>query len=139
MKLARPDSWGAMLATALHPDACVVECEWKHRSRDPRVVERYWTDPLIWTAGLTRRAAKELAAGWHLLRAHASSLRVPLLLLQGGADMLSDPREAHAFYDAAGSAVKMMHIYTGLAHDLLHEPEQESILGDIVSWLEAHM
>jgi acylglycerol lipase len=136
---SRTDSIGGRLAAVLRPESRVVPPDMRQVSRDPLVVRSCLADPLIWGGGLTRRAAAEVAAGWKRLRGEARDLRSPLLALQGGADALSDAKEAGGFFSDAGCDDKMMHVYVGLAHDLLHEPEREGVVRDLVSWVEAHV
>ncbi len=50
-----------------------------------------------------------------------------------------DPSGAQMLYDRVSSEDKTLKIYDGLYHEVLNEPEREKVLGDIESWLEAHL
>ena len=136
---AHRETLGAKLTAILRPDSCLFEPRLGLVSRDPFVVASHFTDPLIFAGGLTRRAVTEIAEGWRSVRERAPSFTTPLLVLQGGADALSDPKEAGAFYDASGTRDKRMQVYAGLANDLLHEPERKRIVCDVVAWMTAHV
>jgi len=69
----------------------------------------------------------------------AAGITLPLLIVQGGEDALVDPSGAQMLYDQVSSEDKTLKIYEGLYHEVLNEPEREQVLGDIESWLEAHL
>ena len=64
-------------------------------------------------------------------------LEVPFLLLQGSADRLSAVEGARELYAQSGAKDKTLLIYDGFYHELLHEPERDRVLGDILDWLDA--
>jgi acylglycerol lipase len=49
------------------------------------------------------------------------------------------PPEVKPLRDGASSADKTLKLYTGLYHDLLHEPEHATVLADLAGWLEARI
>ena len=49
------------------------------------------------------------------------------------------PAGSQLFYDTAGSEDKTLKLYEGHAHDLLNDFGKETVMGDILSWLEAHL
>ncbi|WP_394831493.1 lysophospholipase [Pendulispora rubella] len=119
----------ARLASLLRSDACVVEPDFKAGCKDP----------LIHPAGITRGAAAEIAVSWQFVLEGAPTLRVPLFLLQGTLDRMTDPREALALYARVRSHDKRMRMYPGLAHDLLRQPARERIVHELSAWFEERM
>jgi acylglycerol lipase len=107
-------------------------------SRDPQVVRAYVEDPLVFTGKTTARLGAETLDAMRRVQAGAATLRLPLLILQGGADRLVDPAGAEQLYQAAGSADKTLKVYPGLYHEIYNEPEHEQVLHDVELWLEAH-
>jgi len=71
--------------------------------------------------------------------AEAANIRLPILILQGSADMLVDPKGAQMLYNVVSSADKTIKIYDGLYHEVFNEPEHDQVLGDVEAWLEAHL
>jgi alpha-beta hydrolase superfamily lysophospholipase len=67
--------------------------------------------------------------------AEASMIRVPLLLVHGGADRLAPLVGARAFYAVVGSEDKTLQVYKGLFHETYHEPERGQVLRDVEAWL----
>ena len=50
---------------------------------------------------------------------------------------MTPPEGSRELHSRARVKDKTLHIYDGLAHDLLHEPEKEQVMTDIVEWLSA--
>jgi lysophospholipase len=43
------------------------------------------------------------------------------------------------FYDAIASRDKTIKIYDRLYHEIMNEPEKDTVIGDILQWLNAHI
>ena len=98
-------------------------------SRDPDVISAYQSDPLVHDRGTARLAAEtERAVTW--VQAHASELRVPLLIQHGDADRIAGLDGSRRFMANAGTSDKTLCEYPGAFHqvhnDLCHE---EAITG----------
>ncbi len=105
-------------------------------ARDPAVGAAYVADPLVHrraTAGFYR----SLRAAQAIVMAEAGRLRVPLLVLQGDADRIVDPK-------AAGELVARLtceheyEVLPGYYHELLNEPvaERGRVLALIDGWFD---
>jgi alpha-beta hydrolase superfamily lysophospholipase len=103
-------------------------------SRDPAVGKAYAADPLVGRSGTPRWYTEMLKAAG-ASRAEAPSFRLPILILAAGADALVDPEATEQVFAAIGSARKRYKRYPGCYHELLNEPERESILAEIRAWL----
>ena len=108
-------------------------------SRDPGVVRAYVSDPLVCRGKVTARLSAELVKAVRLVTAKATKITLPILIVQGGADKLVDPKGAQMLYDAVSSADKTIKIYDGFYHEVFNEPEHDQVLGDIKAWLETHL
>jgi alpha-beta hydrolase superfamily lysophospholipase len=106
-------------------------------SRDPAVVQDMGRDPLIYQPPGPAITALGLVDAMGRIQKHMTSLRVPLLALHGSADKLTNPDGSRELYERAASADKMLTVYPGLFHDLLHEPEKEQVKSDLFAWLDA--
>jgi alpha-beta hydrolase superfamily lysophospholipase len=107
-------------------------------SRDPEVVRDYETDPLVYRGGIPARTGAELNRAMERIRQGMETLRVPLLIMHGTADLLADPEGSRQLYDRAESGDKVLRLYEGLYHEILNEPERAQVLTDMVEWLDAH-
>lgn len=66
---------------------------------------------------------------------------LPLLILHGKADIVTDPSVSKALYEKAISSDKKLNLYDDAYHALLEGEPDEMILrifGDIISWLDEH-
>ena len=66
----------------------------------------------------------------------APELKLPILVLQGADDGAIDPQATQEFYERAGSADKQFKLYPGLYHEIMNETERDTVMGDILAWLE---
>jgi acylglycerol lipase len=107
-------------------------------SRDPEVVAAYDADPYVYRGAIDARTGGQLAAGADWLDAHLSDIGTPLLVVHGSADKLTSPAGSRLVHEKASSKDKTLRIWDGLYHEVMNEPEQDQVLGEIVDWLDAH-
>jgi alpha-beta hydrolase superfamily lysophospholipase len=104
-------------------------------SRDPAVVQAYRSDPLVHHGKVPARTAVQLADAVERFPSTVGAITVPTLILYGTADGLCPPAGSVMLDERIGAADKTVHAYDGLFHEILNEPERETVLGDIVDWL----
>jgi acylglycerol lipase len=108
-------------------------------SRDPAVVAAYKSDPLVYASRVRVRMAVGYNNALNLLRQRLPELHLPMLILHGGSDKTAPPSGSQLLYDKASSTDKTLNIYPGLYHEIHNEPEQNLVLADIGTWLDAHL
>ncbi len=108
-------------------------------SRDPAVVKAMGTDPYIYQKRGPARTAAQFLNAMQQIQKEPARVEVPLLILHGTADRLTNPAGSRELNETAGSKDKTLKLYPGLYHDLLHEPEKEQVMRDIQAWLEARV
>ncbi len=104
--------------------------------RDPEIVRRYASDPLVnknLTTGFGIASMKAMEAAI----AEAHRIDIPALILHGGADALVDSSASSELYAGLRVADKKLTIYPGHFHELFNEPERESVLADVTAWMLA--
>jgi alpha-beta hydrolase superfamily lysophospholipase len=108
-------------------------------SRDPEVVAKYESDPLVYhgwmPAGITR-ALLEVGENQPRL---AAKLTAPLLIVHGDKDRLISVAGSRMLADNAASAEVALKVYPGLFHEVFNEPEKNRVLDDVTSWIETHL
>ncbi|VAH94990.1 unnamed protein product [Triticum turgidum subsp. durum] len=104
-------------------------------SRDPEALRVKYSDPLVFTGSIRVRTGYEILRLTAYLQQHLRRVTVPLLVLHGADDMVTDPEGSRRLHREASTPDKDIRLYDGLLHDLLIEPEKEVVLGDIVDWL----
>jgi len=108
-------------------------------SRDPDVVRAYDEDPLVDRRNLPARTVAELTSNVGNFARRVPSLRLPVLVMHGTEDLLVPFDGSERLHDALGSADKSFERYEGLYHEILNEPEQDRVIGDVVRWLDARV
>ncbi|KAJ0923131.1 putative 2-acylglycerol O-acyltransferase [Helianthus annuus] len=68
-------------------------------------------------------------------------ISLPLLILHGKADIVTDPSVSKTLYEKAKSSDKKLNLYDGCCHALLEGETDDiilSVFNDIISWLDKH-
>lgn len=105
-------------------------------SRDPSVVRRYESDPLVHHRAVPARTLVELLAAMQGFPAGARELRLPTLILHGTADKLVPLAATRPVYHAIAASQRTLKVYDGLYHEVFNEPERDSVTRDMFAWLE---
>jgi len=108
-------------------------------SRDPGVVARYDSDPLNYRGKVPAGTVAAMLRAVRAVERRVDRVTQPLLIAHGGADALASPDGARWLYEHAPSADKTLRIYDGLYHEILNEPEQEQVMAEIASWMDARL
>lgn len=107
----------------------------EHLSRDPKVAEAYFADPLVITKS-TIRFGLNAFTEIDRLNAELGNLEVPTLLVHGGEDHLVPTGSSEELGDVDNVERK---VYEGLRHETLNEPEGPEVVADIVAWIDANL
>jgi alpha-beta hydrolase superfamily lysophospholipase len=106
-------------------------------SRDPEVVRRYDSDPLVYRGRVKAGLVAAMLDAGRRISAGAGSLRSPVLFMHGREDRLAPVATSETLAAAASSNDKTLKVYDGLFHEIFNEPERDSVLGDAIAWLDA--
>ncbi|MHC1740894.1 MAG: lysophospholipase [Anaerolineaceae bacterium] len=107
-------------------------------SRDPQVAEKYTADPLVHPFISPRLAMDMLNAGQYSI-AHAAEFPLPLLLMQGTADRLVNPKKTKEFALAAPLSKITFKEWEGHYHELHNEPDKADVIQTMIAWLDQEM
>ncbi len=118
------------------PKLATIKLEAKAISRDPQVVEAYEQDPLVYRGGILARTGAETNGAIKEIQARMEEVTLPLLIMHGTADRLTEVEGSKQLYTRAESKDKQLKLYEGLYHEILNEPEKEQVLGDMLNWLQ---
>lgn len=129
---------GKVLGRVL-PGAPVMNLDADAVSRDPEVVEKYTSDPLVYhgrfPAGISRAL---LLVGENEPRL-AAKLTAPLLIVHGEKDRLIGVEGSRILAENAACAEVALKVYPGLFHEVFNEPEKDLVLDDVTAWIETHL
>lgn len=129
----------ARVLSALTPRLGVVGIDSVLISRDPAVVGAYDSDPLVFHGKLPARTVSELERAVSSLPPSVHTITVPTLIMYGSADRLCPPAGSLMLHDRIGAEDRTLRVYDGLYHEILNEPERESVLHDMCAWLTTRL
>jgi acylglycerol lipase len=121
------------------PKMGVTDLDVNAISRDPKVVETYINDPLVFNGKTPARLGAELLGAIERIGAEADNIALPLIILQGAKDTLVEPSGAQMLYDESSSADKTIKIYPEMFHEVFNEPDRELAIKDVKDWLEKQL
>jgi alpha-beta hydrolase superfamily lysophospholipase len=82
-------------------------------NRDKGEVDAYIHDPLNYTGKVSARLGAELLNEIQSLPAQISKITLPILIMHGSADRLSDPASSKMLFDGVSSKDKTLKYYEG--------------------------
>jgi acylglycerol lipase len=104
-------------------------------SRDPAVIEQMNNDPLIANEKQPAETAAEVLKAAARLKEHMPNIKVPVFIIHGTADKATRYQGSQYFYDNVGSEDKILKLYEGGYHDLLNDIDKETVMADILAWV----
>ena len=108
-------------------------------SRDEAVVNNYVNDPLVYRGKIRARLGAEFIRTMQVLPRQMPDIALPILIMHGTADRLSNPKSSELLYERASSDDKTLKLYTGFYHEIFNEPGREQVFADMESWLTTHI
>lgn len=104
-------------------------------SRDKSVVEKYINDPLVHNKISLKMAISLNDAAEYALE-NSAKLEIPLLLMHGSADQITDPEGSRQFYESNPKKYTFK-IWEGLYHEIHNEPEKEEVFEYLINWIKS--
>ena len=108
-------------------------------SQDKTVVDAYINDPLVYQGKIRARLGAELIKATQILLPQMPGIHLPILIMHGTADRLSDPKGSKILYDRVSSRDKTLKLYDGFYHEIFNEPGREQVFADVEAWLVARI
>ncbi len=108
-------------------------------SRDTDIVQAYKDDPYVLKQFATKLMGEVFIKGAKWLMSSMDAYEYPCLILHGGSDQIVTPDASHYLYEHVSSKDKEIKIYEGLFHEILNEPEKDTVLDDINNWIEGRL
>jgi lysophospholipase len=116
-----------MLPTGGNPEFLTTDASiWRENTADPLRFRRVSVRMVLAMASATAAARR-----WN------SCHGLPLLLLSGDQEQVVDPVAAQRWLGRLRTPDRKATTYPGLRHELFNAPSWQTVLDDIVSWLEA--
>jgi alpha-beta hydrolase superfamily lysophospholipase len=104
-------------------------------SRNPDVRAATLDDPLCIAGPVRLGIARQLYLLSEETRRRAGEIRVPLLIMHGGEDPITDPDGSREFVANASSADKAFVLWPEDQHEIFNELDQGQVLNRLIDWL----
>jgi acylglycerol lipase len=108
-------------------------------SRDPEIVRLYKEDPLCLTEFTYQLMGEMFIRGGKDIMESVPTYNYPCLILHGSEDQIVNKETSNYFFGNIASKDKQLKIYDGLYHEVMNEPEKDTVLEDIHQWLQARI
>jgi acylglycerol lipase len=129
----------APFMSSIWPRLRLVRMGCRYISRDPRVVEDFKNDPLVFHGRFPVRTGAEILRVAKQVQHRWEEIRLPLLVMHGTDDFAADPEGSRRLHAQASSIDKTLRLYDGLYHEILSEPERDQVVKDLIDWLNARV
>lgn len=143
LKVADSTSSGLIIAarvlSLLLPKVGIDRIDADALSRDRAVVDAYVQDPLVYRGKISARLGAEIIKTMQKLLQQMPKICLPILIMHGTADRLSDPRGSETLYQRVSSPQKTLKLYDGFYHEIFNEPGHEQVFSDMEAWLTARI
>ena len=106
-------------------------------SRDPEVVAAYKADSLVFRGRLRLGTIRAFVRAAQRIDRDMEKFSLPLFIVHGSEDALAAPAGSERLIARASSTHKALKVYEGLFHEVFNEPERDTVLNDVTTWLEA--
>jgi lysophospholipase len=120
---------------SIAPGLALQQVDDSEFSRDPAVMAKLKSDPLVTRSKLPAATVVAAVNGMDEVRKNVNRLKMPLLILHGTGDKVNPIEGSQELNQTAPSTDKTLKTYPGLYHDLFHEPESADVERDIMAWL----
>jgi alpha-beta hydrolase superfamily lysophospholipase len=127
----------ASLLGRLVPRQKVMEVDANLVSRDPSEVKKYNDDPLNYHEKITARTGHQLLRMMRFISEHTEKFDLPLLLMHGTADGLTNPDGSREFFKKLKGSDVTLKLYPDAYHELINDLDREAVMGEIVGWISS--
>ncbi|MEO5580085.1 MAG: lysophospholipase [Gemmatimonadaceae bacterium] len=103
-------------------------------SRDPAAVKAYREDPLVHPLA-SMRWGTEILASIDRVRSRAGEVRLPILILHGGADPINAVAGSKELHETVSSGDKSLRVYPGTLHEPHNDLDRTTVSEDVQRWL----
>jgi len=123
------------LISFLFPKMGVTVLDATAISQDKAVVDAYVNDPLVHRGKITARLGVEMVKTMDKLPSLIPQINLPILIMHGTEDRLSNPEGSPMLYGLVGSHDKTLKLYEGFHHEIFNEPGHLQVMADVEAWL----
>ena len=125
-----------LLVARLFPFLSLPQSELDGLSRDPQVRARVLEDELSIKGPVRYGIARQLYLLSEETRRRAGEVRIPLLVMHGAADRITDPEGSQEFVANAQSPDKEFVSLPEDLHEIFNELDRDAVISRMIEWLD---
>lgn len=129
----------AKVLARVAPRLALSPLEQGAETRNEEVRARDREDPLIYRGGFRARTGYELIQTQLFVRERLHTIQLPFLALHGGGDLIISPRATEILCDEISSEDRTKHVFPGLYHEIMNEPERDEVFRYMFDWIDARL
>jgi alpha-beta hydrolase superfamily lysophospholipase len=137
-KVTSGERFETALSAIFAPRSAGLEIDYSKWSTDKDVVEALRRDPLVAPGEVTAGTTRHLLMASDEVQKRFGEITVPILILDGDKDEISDRDAITALAASAQAKDKTFTVYPGLAYDIFHEKAREQVVGDAIDWMHKY-
>ena len=138
IEMARGTVLVGRLLSRVAPKLGVYSVDADGVSRDPEEVRKYVEDPLNFHGKIPARTVAELGHEVATFPERVAAITMPVLILYSKSDPIVAPTGSEMLAERVGAKDVTLRNWEGLRHEILNEPEKETVIAEIADWLDAH-
>ncbi len=123
----------------IFPSLKTIKIDSSSISRDKNIVKLYENDPLVYQGGILARTGAEIKKGIKHIKENMDQITIPILIMHGTSDRLSDPAGSRQLYNGIISSDKTLILYENYYHEILNELGKEKVMQDIIQWINERL
>ena len=104
--------------------------------RNKQVLEDYKKDELVYNGGITARTGYNLICACAKVQELNKNINFPFMIGIASDDFVCLPKSMNEFYMNSPSKFKRMVEYKGLYHEILFEPEADTVISDLIDYFD---
>ena len=108
-------------------------------SHDTDYVREAESDPLNYCGRMPARTGSQMLRAMEDIWNPGIRLELPVLLIHGTEDALTDPDATCAYYECLSSRDKTLALFDGFFHETFNEPDRDRVVQEIADWLKEHV
>jgi acylglycerol lipase len=126
-----------MIAARLVPSVTLPASKPGILSRDPEVERAFAADPLCNNERTKLGFVRELYIAAEATANRGAEIHLPLLVMHGADDKLTNPPGSQAFYEEAVSNDKTLKFWPEDRHEIFNEIDKADVIAFVIDWLDA--
>jgi acylglycerol lipase len=107
------------------------------KASTPEIEAKFLADPQTYHGNLRVATGLQLLAGMKHIRGAMGQFKMPVLLVHGKADRVTEWQGSEEFYALCGSSDREIALFDGMQHDLLREKDADEVIITTRDWILA--